>query len=377
MSTMFREVGTPGAKLDCRLIKTKKRPLDSPEAMVIREKDPLNLEMPFGMLDGFTTPNERFYVRCHFPIPQIDIRQWRLRIEGAIERPMDFTFDELQQFQKRDLIATIECAGNSRTFLAPKVRGVQWELGAVGNAEWTGLLLADILRRIGVKSTAREVVLQGADNGAIAEPPRPIGKVHFARSLPINKAMDDVVLAYEMNGEQLPASHGFPLRALVPGWYGMASVKWLERIIVTEQLFQGYYQTVDYGYWQPGEGGPELVPLSRMQVKAEIARPGVNEVVSSNDNYVIRGAAWTGGAEIAKVEVTTDGGARWGEAELIGNAGKDVWRLWEFDWRTPSAPGRYTLMARATDSRGHAQPEHRDANCGTYMVNHCLPIEVE
>jgi DMSO/TMAO reductase YedYZ molybdopterin-dependent catalytic subunit len=359
------------------LSKTKKQLLDSAEAMIIREKDPLNLEMPFGTLDGFTTPNERFFVRCHFPIPQIDIRQWRLRIEGAIERPMEFTFDELQQFQKRDLIATIECAGNSRTFLAPKVRGVQWELGAVGNAEWTGLLLADILRRIGVKSTAREVVLQGADNGAIAEPPRPIGKVHFARSLPINKAMDDVVLAYKMNGEQLPASHGFPLRALVPGWYGMASVKWLERIVVTEQLFQGYYQTVDYAYWQPGEGGPELVPLSRMQVKAEIARPGINEVVSSNDNYIVSGAAWTGGAEIAKVDVTTDGGARWSEAELIGNAGKDVWRLWEFDWRTPKAPGRYTLMARATDSYGHSQPEDRDANRGTYMINHCLPIEVE
>jgi DMSO/TMAO reductase YedYZ molybdopterin-dependent catalytic subunit len=157
----------------------------------------------------------------------------------------------------------------------------------------------------------------------------------------------------------------------------MASVKWLERIVVTEQLFQGYYQTVDYAYWQPGEGGPELVPLSRMQVKAEIARPGINEVVSSNDNYIVSGAAWNGGAEIAKVDVTTDGGARWSEAELIGNAGKDVWRLWEFDWRTPKAPGRYTLMARATDSYGHSQPEDRDANRGTYMINHCLPIEVE
>ena len=345
--------------------------------MIIRERDPLNLEMPFGTLDGFTTPNERFYVRCHFPIPQIDIRQWKLRIEGAIERPIEFTFDELQQFPKRNLMATIECAGNSRVFLAPKVKGVQWEFGAVGNAEWTGFLLADILRRAGVRSSAREVVLEGADNGAIAEPPRPTGKVHFARSLPINKVMDDVILAYEMNGEPLPASHGFPLRAVVPGWYGMASVKWLRRIIVTEDLFQGYYQTVDYAYWQPGQAGPELVPLSRMQVKAEIARPGVNEVVPSNDNYVIRGAAWTSGAEIAKVEVTTNGGARWNEAKLIGDAGADVWRLWEFDWRTPNAPGRYTLTARATDSRGHTQPDHHDANRGTYMINHCLPIEVE
>src|SRR5947208_1484832 len=199
---MFREAGTPGAKLDCRLTKTEKRPLDSAKAMIIRERDPLNLEMPFGMLDGFTTPNERFYVRCHFPIPQIDIGRWKLRIEGATESPMEFTFPELQQFQKRTLIATIECAGNSRGFIAPKVKGVQWELGAVGNAGWTGFPLADILRHVGVKSSAREVVLEGADNGAIAEPPPPIGKVHFARSLPVNKAMDDVVLAYKMNGEQ-------------------------------------------------------------------------------------------------------------------------------------------------------------------------------
>jgi DMSO/TMAO reductase YedYZ molybdopterin-dependent catalytic subunit len=374
---MFREAGTPGAKLGYRSIKTKKRLLDSAQAMIIREKDPLNLEMPFGTLDSFTTPNERFYVRCHFPIPQLDIRQWKLRIEGAIERPMEFTFDELQQFQKRNLIATIECAGNSRVFLAPKVKGVQWELGAVGNAEWTGFLLADILRQAGVRSSAREVVLEGADNGAIAEPPQPPGKVHFARSLPINKVMDDVILAYEMNGEPLPASHGFPLRAIVPGWYGMASVKWLQRIIVTEDLFQGYYQTVDYAYWQPGQAGPELVPLSWMQVKAEIARPRINEVVASNDNYSIRGAAWTSGAEIARVEVTTNGGARWNEAKLIGDAGPDVWRLWEYDWTTPTAPGRYTLMARATDSRGHTQPDHRDANRGTYVVNHCLPIEIE
>ena len=345
--------------------------------MIIRERDPLNLEMPFGILDGLTTPNECFYVRCHFPIPQIDIHNWKLRIEGAIERPMEFTFDGLQQFQKRNLMATIECAGNSRVFLAPKVKGVQWELGAVGNAEWTGFVLADILRRVSVKSSAREVVLEGADNGAIAEPPRPIGNVHFARSLPINKAMDDVILACEMNGEPLPASHGFPLRAVVPGWYGMASVKWLRRIIVTENRFQGYYQTVDYAYWQPGQAGPELIPLSRMQVKAVIARPGINEVVPSNDNYVIRGAAWTSGREIAKVEVTTNGGACWNEAKLIGDAGRDVWRLWEFDWKTPHAPGRYTLMARATDSLGHTQPDHRDANRGTYMVNHCLPIEIE
>ncbi|MEY2492659.1 MAG: hypothetical protein QOH24_1610 [Verrucomicrobiota bacterium] len=345
--------------------------------MIIREKEPANLEMPFASLDGFITPNERFYVRNHFPIPQIDLRDWKLRVEGAVERPIEFTYNEICEFETRDLTATIECAGNSRVFLVPKVKGVQWELGAIGNAKWTGVTLAQILRLAGVQSSAREVVLEGADNGTIAEPPHPAGKVHFARSLPIDKAMDDVLLAYKMNSELLPASHGFPLRAVVPGWYGMASIKWLQRIVVTEELFEGYYQTVDYAYWQPGEAGPELVPLSQMEVKAEIARPGINEVIVSNDNYVIRGAAWTSGAEIAKVEVTTDAGARWSEAKLISDGAKDTWRFWEFDWRTPIAPGRYTVMARATDSRGRTQPDHRDANRGTYMINHCLPIDVE
>jgi DMSO/TMAO reductase YedYZ molybdopterin-dependent catalytic subunit len=345
--------------------------------MIIREKEPVNLEMPFATLDGFITPSERFYVRCHFPIPAVDLSSWKLKIEGAVERPIEFTYDDVCRFESHKLTATIECAGNSRVFLVPKVKGVQWELGAIGNAEWTGVRLSELLRHARAKSTAREVILEGADNGSVSEPPHPAGKIHYARSVPIEKATKDVLLAYKMNGQVLPASHGFPLRAIVPGWYGMASVKWLRRIIITEQVFQGYYQTVDYACWQPSEGGPELVPLSQMQVKAEIARPGINEIVASNDKYLIRGAAWTSGAEIAKVEVSTDGGGRWSEAKLVGNSGKDVWRLWEFDWRTPGTPGRYTLMARATDSSGHSQSDHRDANRGTYMINHCLPIDVE
>src|SRR5216110_2754246 len=176
--------------------------------MITREKEPPNLEMPFSALESFVTPNERFYIRCHFPIPKINERDWRLRVGGKVARPFDVIIDDLRQMPTQTITATLECAGNRRVFLAPKVKGVQWELGAVGNAEWTGFVLADILRRVSVKSSAREVVLEGADNGAIAEPPRPIGNVHFARSLPINKAMDDVILACEMNGEPLAASHG-------------------------------------------------------------------------------------------------------------------------------------------------------------------------
>lgn len=242
--------------------------------MIIREKEPANLEMPFATLDGFITPNERFYVRCHFPVPQIEVRDWRLKIEGAVDRPLELNYDQICKMKTRTIAATLECAGNSRVFLVPKVKGVQWELGAVGNAEWTGVPLGDLLNQAGIKSDAVDVILEGADNGTIAEPPRPTGNIHFARSLPKAKAMDDVLLAFQMNGEPLPASHGYPLRAIVPGWYAMASIKWLQRIIVTAQPFNGYYETVDYAYWQRTDTGPTLMPINEMQVKAEIARPG-------------------------------------------------------------------------------------------------------
>src|SRR2546426_8438634 len=345
--------------------------------MIIREKEPANLEMPFATLDGFITPNERFYVRCHFPIPQIEVRDWRLKIEGAVDRSLEVTYDELLKMKTRTVVATLECAGNSRVFLVPKVKGTQWELGAVGNAEWTGVPLGDVLQQASIRKDAVDVILEGADDGTVAEPPRPVGKIHFSRSLPKEKAMDDVLLAYKMNGQQLPASHGFPLRAVVPGWYGMASIKWLQRIVVTDKPFNGYYQTVDYAYWRRSDAGPALVPLSEMQVKAEIARPSMNEVVPAGHNYRVVGAAWTADCEITKVELSTDGGASWQLVTLLGEPVKNAWRLWEFDWETPSQPGKHTLMARATDSRGRSQSDQRDADRGTYLITHCLPIDAE
>jgi DMSO/TMAO reductase YedYZ molybdopterin-dependent catalytic subunit len=344
--------------------------------MITREKEPPNLEMPFSALDDFITPNERFYVRCHFPIPKINERDWRLKVEGLVARPFEMTIDDLRQMSRQTITATLECAGNSRVFLVPKVKGVQWELGAVGNAEWTGVRLRDLLQRAEIANEAREIILEGADNGTIAEPPRPAGKINFARSLPVKKAMDDVLLAFAMNGEPLSAAHGFPLRAVVPGWYGMASIKWLQRIIIIDQPFNGYYQSIDYAFWRRDEAGPALVPLTTMQAKAEIARPENNELIRANENYVVKGAAWTAEAEVAKVEVTLDGGKSWSEAILNDDSIKNAWRFWEFEWRRP-APGSYTLMARATDSHGRIQPMERDANSGTYMICHCLPIEVE
>jgi DMSO/TMAO reductase YedYZ molybdopterin-dependent catalytic subunit len=377
-SSTFLEAGTPGSNPN--FPSKTELPEDNQHfvlSMIIREKEPANLEMPFSTLEGFITPNDRFYVRNHFPVPQIDVQTWRLRIEGAVDQPTEFTYDQLLAMEKRTIASTLECAGNGRVFLVPKVKGTQWELGAVGNARWTGISLGDLLQRVRIRSEALVVILEGADSGTIDELPRPAGKIHFARSLPKAKAMDDVVLAFEMNGETLSASHGFPLRAIVPGWYAVASIKWLQRIIVADTPLNGFYETVDYAYWQRSELGPALTPINELQVKAEIARPGMNEVVPAGNIYRVTGAAWTSDSEITKVEFSVDGGCSWQGARLTGEAIRNAWRLWEFDWKTPAEPGKYTLMARAVDARGRTQPDKRDADRGTYMINHCLPIDVQ
>jgi DMSO/TMAO reductase YedYZ molybdopterin-dependent catalytic subunit len=345
--------------------------------LIVRSEEPLNLEMPFARLDGFTTPNESFYVRCHFPVPQIAAADWRLQIEGEVDAPFALNYDEIRKLPARTIAATLECAGNNRLFLDPKVKGVQWELGAVGNAEWTGVSLSALLECARINASAVEVILDGADEGTVEATPRPPGRISFARSIPVAKALDDVLLAYEMNGEPLTAEHGFPLRAIVPGWYAAASVKWLRRIIVTAKPFAGYYQSTDYTFWDRSTGLPSLAPLTEQQVKAEIARPAPGEVVARDSVVPIRGAAWTSDAEIAKVEVSADGGTTWNLARLSQPSARNAWRLWEYDWRTSKGSGKCILMARATDSRGRTQPTERDPDRGTYMINHVLPIEVE
>ena len=342
----------------------------------MRSEEPLNLEMPFETLDGFITPTKLFYVRTHFPIPKIDKNKWRLRIEGEVGKSFEINFDELIKLESRKIPATLECAGNNRSFLEPKVKGVQWSLGGVGNAEWTGVPLSILLDRAGVKSTAREIILEGADRGKPEDPKSPPGEMNFARSIPMKKA-SDVLLAYKMNDVDLPAENGFPVRAIVPGWYAVASVKWLQRIIVTDKIFNGYYQTLDYSFWKRRGDNAELVPLSEMQIKAEIARPSQGETVPANSNVRVHGTGWTGDGEIMKVEISSDDGATWNEAKLLGESKPNSWRLWEFNWKTPARAGKATLVARATDSNGRTQPIERDPDRGTYMINHLLPIEVE
>jgi DMSO/TMAO reductase YedYZ molybdopterin-dependent catalytic subunit len=347
------------------------------DGKIMRGEEPLNLEMPFSTLDQFITPTESFYVRTHFPIPKIDENDWRLRVEGEVENPLELRYDDLLKMKSRTIAATLECAGNNRIFLEPKVKGVQWGLGAVGTAEWTGVPLAILLDRAGVKPEAREVILEGADGGVLEEPKRPSGNVQFARSMPLAKAREDVLVVYRMNGDELPRQHGFPVRAIVPGWYAMASVKWLQRIIVTDKPFSGYYQTMDYAYWTRRGDIAELVPITEMQIKAEVARPAEGEIVPADSNVRVHGAAWTSDGEVTKVELSMDGGASWAETNLIDNPMRNAWRRWEHNWRTPSKPGKRTLVARATDSQGRTQPVERDSDRGTYMINHLLPIEVE
>ncbi len=360
---------------------TQRRMTDSVSfsGLILREKDPENLEFPFSTLSTFITPNEQFFIRSHFAVPKLNPRSWRLTVEGLVDRPLEISYKDLLNLPSRSMMMTLECAGNSRIFLTPKVGGLQWGLGAVGNAEWTGVPLAVVLERAGVRPGAVEVVLEGADAGEIKKDPQSPGKIHFARSLPLEKALrSDVVLAYEMNGTQLPVAHGFPLRAVVPGWYAMASVKWLTRIVVTDRVFQGYFQTADYTYWHQREGLPiQLLPVAEIEVKAQIARPALHEVVPAHSVYRMHGAAWAGESEVAKVEVSTNAGRTWKAAELLSASSRYAWCLWEYRWRTPPRVGRYIVMARATDARGRVQPTHRDPHRGTYMISHVQPIEVD
>ncbi len=348
-------------------------------ARIIRENEPENLEFPFSSLNSAITPTEQFFIRSHFPVPKISPETYRLKVDGHIERPLEISYDDLLKMPSTRVTMTLECAGNSRIFLSPKVSGLQWELGAVSNAEWVGVSLSEVLNRVGVKPGTVDIILEGADSGEIKKEPNSPGKITYARSIPLAKAFEkEVILAYQMNGEPLPAAHGFPLRAIVPGWYGMASVKWVNRISVSSVPFRGYWQTLDYTYWETRNGLPiELLPVSEIEVKAEIARPGLHEVLPANSVYRMHGAAWTGESEIAKVEVSTDGGKIWSATQLLGASAKYAWRLWEFHWRTPAEPGRYTVMARATDARGRTQPMVRDAHRGGYVITHVQPILVE
>jgi DMSO/TMAO reductase YedYZ molybdopterin-dependent catalytic subunit len=334
--------------------------------------EPENSETPLDNVRSWVTPARLFFVRNHFAVPPIDLATWRLRIEGCVKDRREWTWDELNELPERTVFATVECAGNGRSFLAQRQAGVQWGAGAVGHAEWTGVPLALVLERSGLESDACEVLFEGADVGTEPDHPEPM---HFERSLPLPKALHpDTLLATRMNGEPLDAIHGHPLRLFVPGWYGVASVKWLQRIEVIDKPFRGYFQSVKYTVQRQTVSGLETEVVGPMVPKSEMIRPRPDEVLSVGGNRVF-GVAWAGEEPVCRVQVSTDGGAKWHDATLLGLQAEYSWTMWEYLWEAES-PGEHTLLVRATSAKGRTQPEAHDPLNGGYRIHHPRPVVV-
>jgi DMSO/TMAO reductase YedYZ molybdopterin-dependent catalytic subunit len=353
-------------------------PAPEQPSLIVRQKSPPNIEFPFASLSDWLIPTDLFFVRNHFPSPELNAREWRLRIDGAVERPLELDLDQIKAMPRTTLAAVVECAGNGRVYYEPAREGLQWQNGAVGNAEWTGVLLREVLQAAGVKGAAQEVLLVGADRGVVDSNKKTAspGPIAFARSLPLQKAISDsALLAYSMNDAPLTHDHGHPLRAVVGGWFGMAWVKWITHIRVLEQPFLGYWQARDYFRWERSAGEPMLVPLSEMEVKAQIARPTNGSNLIVGQPYRIFGAAWSGEAAVQHVHVCAGDGEGWREARLLDKECPYAWRLWECVW-TPRETGRYRLRCRAVDAAGRVQPELQRSDCESYAANWIVPVEV-
>jgi DMSO/TMAO reductase YedYZ molybdopterin-dependent catalytic subunit len=343
--------------------------------MIVRMEQPRNLETPPAALNA-DLRTEHFFVRSHFAVPQVDPIAFKLVVEGHVANRLELSLDDLKQLPVVSKANTLECAGNSRVFLTPQARGLQWGNGAVGNAMWRGVPLGAVLERARVKPGAVDVVMAGADSGAITSDPPSPGVIHFDRGIPLAKAKkDETLLAWEMNGEPLAASHGAPLRAIVGGWYGMASVKWLTRIAVTDKPHLGFWQTMDYSYWERKEGGPQVTPVAAIRPKAVITSPALDDVLKAGGEHTITGMAWAGERPVGKVELSADGGKTWQPADL-GPKAAFIWTGWRFRWTAPRTPGPVKLVARCTDDQGNTQPETRNPDYRSYIINHLVPVEV-
>lgn len=347
--------------------------------MTVYSTEYLTLEMPMSRLNSWITPVESFFVRNNLLQPQVDLSAWRLSVTGEVDRPVTFTLSEFMQLTPASVTNTIECAGNGRVNFRPSIGGVPWGRGGVGNAGFEGPRLADVLRLARPKPTARHVAFRGLDVV-------PAGASNFIRSIPIAKAMDPyTLLATKMNGAKLTPEHGFPVRALVPGWIGSTSIKWLREISVLPQEYAGFY--MDPGYRIPVSGGAtagssgqvsKTVSLTSLRVKSIIAQPSDGAVLSLSAGVPvsIRGASWAGESAIARVEVSIDGGETWSTAELGSDDAKYAWRLWRYDWK-PAVPGSYAIVSRATDSAGQTQPVKTEWNPGGYLWNGVDTIRVQ
>jgi DMSO/TMAO reductase YedYZ molybdopterin-dependent catalytic subunit len=325
--------------------------------LVVHRADPLNAETPLTALTGTAlVPGDRFYVRNHFGIPDLDPATWRLEVGGLAWSPLSLSLAELRAMPSETAVVTLECAGNGRSELDPPVPGEQWGLGAVGSAAWTGVPLADVLALAAPRPGAWEVVFRGADNG-LAEGRN--GPVHFERSLPLRHlASAGGLLAYAMNGQQLPKRHGYPLRLIVPGWYGVASVKWLTGIQLAGQPFDGHFQVDRYHI--------DGQPVTLQAVRSVITQPRPREAFEPGD-VVVRGLAWSGAGPIARVEVSV-GNRPWQAATLTGEQHAHGWQSWQLR-AALTEPGQVIVQARATDTAGRTQPSKPVWNPLGYAAN--------
>ncbi|MCA1584462.1 MAG: sulfite oxidase [Acidobacteria bacterium] len=346
------------------------------EKLIARSARPPDYETPVSLLDSFITPTEHFYVRSHLPVPtDLDARAWTLTIDGEVATPLTLKLDELRTLPAATVTMTLECAGNGRAFFDPPVAGIQWGKGAVGTARWTGVRVADLLKRAGVREAGRFVVMNGGD--------RPLGTMpDFVRQMPIAKALDaDTIVAYEMNGQPLPPVHGFPLRAIVPGWEGAYAVKWLNGLSVTDRESDNFWVASAYRYpvrrVAPGAAvdAKEMAPLTGLVVKSLITAPLDGAKIGSG-RVPVAGFAWAGEHDIAKVEISVDHGVTWRPAQLTGEQARYAWRRFELAVDA-SRPESYLIMSRATDSRGNVQPEAPHWNPSGYLWNVPDRVRVE
>jgi DMSO/TMAO reductase YedYZ molybdopterin-dependent catalytic subunit len=327
---------------------------------------PPNLEMPLKYFKHDLTPNEAFYVRWHLGIvpTRVDVATFRLKLDGHVDKPVEWSLDELKKnFEPVSVVAVNQCSGNSRSLYSPRMPGVQWGNGACGNAKWTGVPLKKLLEKAGVKAGAVEVSFDGLDGPTLPAAPNFAGTPDFIKALPFDRANDgEVLVAYEMNGKELPMLNGFPLRLVVPGWYATYWVKALNQINVLDKPFEGFwlakgYRVPDTKDFQedPKDLAKKTIPIHRMTVRSLFVAPEPNETVKAGKKYEVQGVAFDGGNGIAKVEVSSDDGKTWKEAKLGKDLGKYSWRRWRLDM-TPAA-GKTKLMVRATSTSGETQTD--------------------
>ena len=344
--------------------------------MIVRSARPEDLEMPLSGFNDFITPIEHFFVRSHHYTPKVELQDWRLSVGGEVATPLNLTMDELKKLPRVELVSVLECAGNGRGLYEPSVPGLQWEFGSVGNGKWAGVRLADVLKKAGIKASGKEILFDGADV--------PVGTMpEFKRTVHLAKAMHaDTILAYEMNGEALPVSHGFPLRLIVPGWAGDSWVKWVTNIEVLDKEFDGFFMKTAYRH--PGKNvapgtavDPALMsPVTSLHIKSVIASHP-NGATIAPVPVKLTGAAWSGDSPVAGVDVSTDGGRTWRPALLNSTRSPYSWRLWEYRW-SPSKEAYYQVMVRARSAAGELQPFVQEWNPSGYGHNvvHSVGINV-